>query len=66
MIEVDEGVRGPELAAQFLSSDQFSRSFEQRPQNLQGLFLELYLLSSLAQFPGVEIDLECTETNNSG
>jgi hypothetical protein len=65
MIEVDEGVRWPELAAQFLSGNQFSRSFKQRRQNLQWLFLELYLLSPLAQFPGVEIDLERTETNNS-
>jgi hypothetical protein len=53
------------LAAQFLSGNQFSRSFKQRRQNLQWLFLELYLLSPLAQFPGVEIDLERTETNNS-
>jgi hypothetical protein len=48
MIEVDEGVRRPELAAQFLSGNYFSRSFKQRRQNLQWLFLELYLLSPLA------------------
>jgi hypothetical protein len=65
MIEVDEGIRRPELAAQFLSSNQFSWSFKQRRQHLKGLFLELYLLSPLAQFPGVEIDLERTETDNS-
>jgi len=34
-------------------------------QHLEGLFLELYLLAPLAQFAGVEIDLEGTETNNS-
>ena len=28
--------------------------------------LELYLLAPLAQFPGVEIDLERTEADNSG
>jgi hypothetical protein len=39
--------------------------FGQRRQNLQWLFLELYLLSPLTQFPGVKIDLERTETNNS-
>ena len=66
VIEVDEGVRRPELAAQFLSGNHFSRPFKQRRQHLQRLFLELYLLSPLAQFPGVEIDLERTETNNSG
>jgi hypothetical protein len=31
-----------------------------------GLFLELYFLSALAQFPGVEIYLEGTEPDNSG
>jgi hypothetical protein len=66
MIEVDEGVRRPEFAAQFLSGNQFSRPFKQRRQHLQRLFLELYLLSPLAQFPSVEIDLERTETDNSG
>ena len=65
MIEVDESVRRPELAAQFLAGNQFSRSFKQRRQDLQRLFLEPYLLSSLAQLPGLEIDLERTETNNS-
>jgi hypothetical protein len=33
---------------------------------LQWLFLELYLLSQLAQFAGVEIDRERTETDDSG
>ena len=61
MVEVDEGVRRPKLAAQFLSGNQFSRSFQQRRQYLQRLILELYLLSPLAQFPGVEIDLERAE-----
>ena len=66
VIEVDESVRRPELTAQFLSGDDFSGPFKQRRQNLQGLFLELYPLSPLAQFPGVEIELECTDTDNSG
>jgi len=48
MIEVDEGVHWPEFAAQFLSRNQFSRPFKQRRQHLKRLFLELYLLSSLA------------------
>ncbi len=65
MIEIDEGVRRPELAAQFLSGDKFSRAFKQRRQHLKRLFLELYLLSPLAEFPGVEIHLERAETNDS-
>jgi hypothetical protein len=32
---------------------------------LKGLFLDLYFLSTLAQFTGVEIDLKSTETGDS-
>ena len=39
--------------------------FGQRRQNLRWLFLELYLLSPLAQFPRLDIHLERTETDNS-
>ena len=66
MIEVDEGVCRPESAAQLLSGNHFPRSFKQRCQDLKRLFLELYFLSPLAQFSGVKIDLERTETDNSG
>ena len=59
-------VRWPELAAQFLASNQFSRSFKQGRQQLKRLLLEPYLLSSLAQLPGVEIDLERAEPDDSG
>jgi hypothetical protein len=53
MIEVDERIRGPELRAQLLASNQFSRSLKQSRQQFKRLFLEPYLLSSLAQLPGV-------------
>jgi hypothetical protein len=65
MIEVDEGVRRPELAAQFLSGDDFSRPFNQRGQHLKGLFLDLYSLPPLAQFSCLQIHFERTEANNS-
>jgi hypothetical protein len=66
VIEVDERVRRPELAPQFLSGNDFSRLFKQRGQHLKWLFLEFYLLSALAQLSGAEIYLERTESNNSG
>lgn len=66
MIEINEGVRRPKSVAQFLPGNQFSRPFKECRQNLKRLFLELYLLSPLAQFPGVEIDLEGAEADNSG
>jgi len=65
MIEVDECVRRPELPTQFLSGDDFSRPFKQRRQHLKRLFLKLYLLSPLAQFPCFEIQLECAEAEDS-
>jgi hypothetical protein len=65
MIEVNEGVCRPESTAQFLPSNHLAGPFKQRRQHLKWLLLELYLLSPLAQFSGVEIDLERTETNNS-
>jgi hypothetical protein len=65
MIEVNKGVRRPEFVAQFLSSNQLSRPFQERRQYLKGLFLQFYLLSPLAQFPGVEIDLEGAEADDS-
>ena len=65
MIEANEGVRRPEFIAQFLSSNQLSRPFQERRQYLKGLFLQFYLLSPLAQFPGVEIDLEGAEADDS-
>jgi hypothetical protein len=65
MIEVNEGVRRPEFIAQLFSSNQLSRPFQERRQYLKGLFLQFYLLSPLAQFPGVEIDLEGAEADDS-
>ena len=65
MVKVDEGVRWPELAAQFFSADNFSRPLKQRRQHLKGLFLEPYLLSPATEFPGLEIHLERAETNDS-
>jgi len=65
VIEVNEGVCWPEFVAQLFSSNHFSRPFKQRRQHLKWLLLELYPLTALAQFPGVEIDLERAETNDS-
>ena len=64
MIKVDKGVRRPELIAQFLSGNQFSRMFQQSGQHLKRLFLELYFLSPLAEFPGLKINFKVAETDN--
>ena len=64
MIKIDECVRRPELAAQFLPTDHLSRPLKQRRQHLQRLFLKLYLLPSLAKFPSLKIKLERSETDD--
>jgi hypothetical protein len=64
MIKVDECIRGPELTAQFLSSNHLSWSFKQRRQHLQRLFLKLYLLSPPTEFPGLKINLESAKVDN--
>ena len=51
MIEVNEGVRRPEFIAQFLSSNELSRPFQERRQYLKGLFLQFYLLSRWRSSP---------------
>jgi len=55
----------PRSTAQFLPANHLAEPFKQCRQHLKWLFLELYPLSPLVQFPGMEIDLEGTETNNS-
>jgi len=48
VIEVNEGILRPELAAQFFSGNDFPWSFKQSGQHLKRLFLELYFLASVA------------------
>jgi hypothetical protein len=64
MIEVNEGILRPEFAAQFFSGNDFSRAFKQSGQHLQRLFLELYLLSPLAELSGLKINLKRSEAGN--
>jgi hypothetical protein len=66
MIEVNEGILRPEFAAQFFSSNDFSWAFKQSGQHLERLFLELYFLAGVAEFPSLEINLERTEAGNRG
>src|SRR5215469_6820178 len=61
VIEVDEGVCGPKLLAQFLACNNFARTVQEHGQDPEGLFLELDLLAALAQFRKLEINLEDLE-----
>lgn len=61
--EIESFLR-PELIAQFLSSNHFSRAFQQSGQDLKRLFLERYSLPGVAQFPGSEMNLERTKADS--
>ena len=58
MVEVDEGVGGPELLLQLFARNHFAGAFEQQRQNLEGLALQAQLHAALAQFACAEIELE--------
>ena len=65
MIEVDEGISGPNAAAQFFPGDEFTRPLRQRGKNLQRLLLAANADSVLPQYPGLQIQFKCTKTNGS-
>ena len=64
VIEINKGVVWPKFLAQFLPANKFSRSLKQRRQYLQRLLLQLYVLSPVAQFAGLKINLEPTEVDD--
>jgi len=66
VIEINEGVLGPQFLAQFFPGNYFSGPLQQRRQYLQRLLLQLYLLSLVAQFARLEINLKRSEADNWG
>ena len=60
-IEVDEGIRRPQPAPQFIPCDELARLLEQRRQELDGLIAKRRPTALVRQFPGTSIDGECSE-----
>ncbi len=58
MVEINEGIAGPEAFAQFLSRDNFAGILKKDNQNLEGLFCELESETVLAELAGLQIHLE--------
>src|SRR5262249_7959629 len=52
MVEVDEGVTGPELVSEFLTRDHLAVRIEQQAQNSKALLARLDFASELPQFAG--------------
>jgi hypothetical protein len=63
MIEIHEGVGGPETVAQRLPRDDLSRALQKLRENPKGLLLQLDLQPLPPQFPGTQIDFEYSEPN---
>jgi len=56
MVEVDEGITGPELGSELLARDHFAIRIQQQTQNTEALFSHLDFASELPQFAGAEIE----------
>lgn len=52
MVKIYEGVRRPQLLAQFLAGDNLALPFEKEKENLKWLFLQSYSHTALAQLSG--------------
>ena len=56
MVEIDEGVAGPEAALQFIASDHFPAMLEEDGENLTGLFLELDSNAVFPKLTGAQVE----------
>ena len=65
VVEIDEGVGGPELLLQLLAGDHVAGALQQQRQHLEGLPLQAQLDSALAQFACAEIKLKDSEARDS-
>jgi hypothetical protein len=61
VIEIYEGVGGPEAVAQLLASDDVTGPLQKLGQNLKRLLLQLDFPSLTPQFAGTQIQFEDTE-----
>src|ERR1700687_5562229 len=63
MIEVDEGILGPDAAPQFFPGNEYTWAFRQGGKNLKRLLLATNANSILPQQPGWQIQFKSTKTN---
>ena len=66
MVEVNEGVLGPEVLLKLLAGNDLSRLFQEHGENLEGLLLQLDPDPLPAKFSGPEIDFEDSEMDHMG
>jgi hypothetical protein len=64
MLEITEGLGGPQLVLQFFPGDQFARPAQQGSQNLVGLSGQTYPYAVPPQFLTAQVRLEGAEAKN--
>jgi len=58
MIKIDEGICWPKSAAKLFSCNYFTGMLDEHAQDLERLFLQLQLDSTLTQLASRDVDLE--------
>jgi hypothetical protein len=65
VIEIHEGVSGPQFLAHLLASDQVTAALQQEDEHLKRLFLEPKLRAVLAKLSGRVVELKHSEPRDS-
>jgi hypothetical protein len=63
VIEIHEGIGGPQLLPQFLARHRLAGTLQQQAKDLEGLLLNLDPESVFAQVAGAQVGLERSEAN---
>ena len=66
VLEVYEGVLGPEPLLQLFASDQLSRLFKKDGKNMERLLFDPDFVPALEELPGFEVNLKHPETDQPG
>jgi hypothetical protein len=62
-VEIDEGIRGPQLFHQFVAGDQLAGAIEQHGENVKRLLLKIRGVPVGAEFAGAQVELELSKTH---
>jgi hypothetical protein len=66
VFKIYEGIGGPELLLNLLPRHHFAGPLDERGKNLEGSFLELYLLAPVPHFTASEVNFEFFDPNAHG
>jgi hypothetical protein len=66
VVEIHEGIRGPEPLTKFLPAHDFSGPRQEQGENLQRLSTQLYFAPLPPQLLGLEVELEEPEAQDLG